>query len=172
MDTSEVFVEINVAQPLEALVDAEWIRAAVRAAITCAREDAIRPQGNEWTGERSLSTSVRITGDEEMRCLNNEYRGVDRTTDVLSFAFLEHTDNATLDVSPDWPVQLGDLIVSWPYAERQARELGHSLPTEVAWLVIHGTLQLLGYHHDTDARAEHMEGVERKALAFLGLNVS
>jgi probable rRNA maturation factor len=66
---------------------------------------------------------------------------------------------------------LGDIVISHAYASRQAAELGHSAEMELAWLVIHGTLQLVGYSHDTDEAAQTMEALEHAALQRLGFTV-
>jgi probable rRNA maturation factor len=60
------------------------------------------------------------------------------------------------------------VAVDIEYARRQAAELQHSLDMELSWLVIHGTLQLLGYHHANEEEAEHMESLETAALRALG----
>jgi probable rRNA maturation factor len=63
---------------------------------------------------------------------------------------------------------LGDVVIDIQYARRQALELEHSLAMEVAWLAIHGTLQLLGYAHATESEAAEMEALETEALRALG----
>ena len=83
------------------------------------------------------SLSVLLCGDARMRGLNRAFRGLDRPTDVLSFPSGEEGF-------------LGDLVVSVPYAARQARRLGHDLDREVQVLLAHGVLHLLGYDHETD----------------------
>jgi probable rRNA maturation factor len=100
-----------------------------------------------------------------MRVLNRTYRNVDSPTDVLSFAFTESGESI---VPPDSPRQLGDVVIDIQYARRQALELEHSLAMEVAWLAIHGTLQLLGYAHATESEAAEMEALETEALRALG----
>jgi probable rRNA maturation factor len=93
---------------------------------------------------------------------------VDSPTDVLSFSFVEKGAGQSLAQPPDAPTQLGDIAVSYPRVERQAEELGHSPEKELAWLIIHGTLQLLGYTHDADEDAARMEALEQVALRSLG----
>ncbi len=94
-----------------------------------------------------------------MRSLNRRYRGIDRTTDVLSFSFRE---GAFGDLRPD---ALGDIVVSVPQAERQAREAGHSLVREIEILLIHGLLHLLGYDHERGpSEARRMR---RREMQFL-----
>lgn len=96
------------------------------------------------------SFTVRFVGDSAMRRLNRDYRDVDRSTDVLSFPGA---------VSPDGR-HLGDVVVSIPYARRQAAETGQSLATELRVLLLHGLLHCLGYDHERD-RGE-MERLERR----------
>jgi probable rRNA maturation factor len=136
------------------------VQRAAHAAIEAASQDEATDLENQ-----AVEMSVRVTGDEEIHALNRIYRGVDRPTDVLSFALQEGEEAA---LPPDVPVQLGDVIVSYPYAARQAAELEHSVEMEMAWLVIHGTLQLLGYHHEDEEEAQHMESIETVALRSLG----
>ena len=100
--------------------------------------------------ENSAAIAVDITfvSDEEIAELNADYRGKPRPTDVLSFAQSESADDAkTFFAPPDAPLLLGDLIVSLETALRQSRALNHDLESEIAFLVAHGTLHLMGYDH-------------------------
>ncbi len=85
--------------------------------------------------------SIVFINDEFMHELNLKYRGIDRTTDVLSFAF-EDNNNICYNIR-----QLGEIFVSIPKMKEQAREYGHSEKRELAFLVVHGLLHLLGYDH-------------------------
>lgn len=87
--------------------------------------------------------SVRISNDEEIRKLNKKYFNRDFPTDVLSF-------NAENDANENGETYLGDIIVNKDQAERQAQEYGNDLKHEIAALVEHGVLHLLGVHHDDD----------------------
>ena len=91
------------------------------------------------------SLTVAVTTDARVRTLNRRFRGVSKPTDVLSFP-------------ADEPGELGDIVIARGVAARQARELGHSLATELRVLALHGLLHLLGYDHEQDdgrmARAE------------------
>lgn len=160
MITPRVDVLTAIDRPFEGRIGQDEIERAVQAALRAAAEDK---GGGPKDG--AVEVSVRVTGDAEIRQLNRTYRGVDRATDVLSFA-LQETGSPT--PASDAPLPLGDVIISYPYAERQAAELEHGVPMEVAWLVIHGTLQLLGYYHATDQEAERMEALEAVALRSLG----
>lgn len=91
--------------------------------------------------------SVTFCDNEYIRKLNNEHRNKDRATDVLSFPMYDF-DEAEPELNPDGTVTLGDIVISLERAAEQAAELGHSLEREVAFLVIHSTLHLLGYDHE------------------------
>lgn len=107
--------------------------------------------------------SVVLCDDPHIRALNHTHRGIDRPTDVLSFAMQEGDGQLEDD-----PV-LGDLVISIDTARRQADELGHPLDHELRVLLVHGLLHLLGYDHETSpADAEEMRAAERKLLARLG----
>ncbi len=85
--------------------------------------------------------SVLLTDDEEMTALNRQYRGRDRTTDVLSFSQQEGERSGLQ------PALLGDVVISLPAAARQARERSAALWDEVLVLLVHGVLHLLGHDH-------------------------
>jgi len=82
------------------------------------------------------SLGVRFVGDRAMRRLNRQFRGQDKTTDVLSF--------------PGEDAHLGDILVSVPTARRQATKAGHGVGGELKTLLLHGVLHCLGYDHETD----------------------
>lgn len=95
---------------------------------------------------------VVVTGDEAIRELNRDYLGKDRATDVLSFP-----DG---DLLPTGRTLLGEIVVSLDTARRQAAEAGHSELRELAELVLHGTLHLLGYDHADDRDRGEMNRLE------------
>ncbi|MCB1170856.1 MAG: rRNA maturation RNase YbeY [Leptospiraceae bacterium] len=109
---------------------------------------------------RPVMLSFSLVSDREMQALNRDFRGKDRTTDVLSFSQLEGMQ------FPDaGPLMLGDIVISRWQCMRQAREKGHSPERELLILTIHGLFHLLGYDHETSEEdAIHMEGLERKLL--------
>ncbi len=114
--------------------------------------------------------SVSITGDENMQALNREYRGLDETTDVLSFALTEENVNEGIPAfvtPPDDLLHLGEVIISYPQARRQAGEDPVMLKKEMALLVVHGILHLLGYDHDEPDREAEMKAVENGVLSEL-----
>ncbi|WP_461831904.1 rRNA maturation RNase YbeY [Aquifex sp.] len=94
---------------------------------------------------QGVELSVYITDDEEIRELNKTYRKKDKPTDVLSFPVNETINGLRI---------LGDVVISQDTAERQARELGHSLRDEIKRLLIHGIVHLLGYDHEKGGEEE------------------
>lgn len=148
--------------------DPEWLAAVVR----CGLEQVLPP-------DASGQVSLLIADDAVVRELNREYRGLDATTDVLSFS-AQHgghwqgddgddapvpLDGAAFPLPDGEPPPLGEIIVSLPQAMRQARAAGVPLRQELALLLAHGALHLLGYdHYDADEQAA-MQALERNALA-------
>lgn len=112
-------------------------------------------------GQGDAELSLVLCDDAFIHPLNRDYRGKDRPTDVLSFPQREG-DHADID-----DPLLGDVVISVETAARQAIEHGHSLDRELAVLLVHGILHLLGYDHIDDDEAEVMETEERRVLATL-----
>ena len=104
--------------------------------------------------QRDAEISLLFTDDAGIQELNRDYRGLDRPTDVLSFALLEAEDAAALP--PGLPLILGDIVISRPTAARQAAAYGHSELRETTFLFIHGLLHLLGLDQ-TRSLAEEQE---------------
>jgi probable rRNA maturation factor len=94
--------------------------------------------------------SINIIGDSQMRELNRKYRGIDRTTDVLSFPQSE---------GPDFTL-LGDILISIETAERHSKSYGVTLHEELKKLIIHGILHLLGHDHKKKKETEIMREKE------------
>jgi|ETNmetMinimDraft_33_1059910.scaffolds.fasta_scaffold114857_1 probable rRNA maturation factor len=113
-------------------------------------------------GHDSFELSIVITDDDNIHRINKEYRGVDAPTDVISFALFEAQGSFVMP--PDDTRHLGEAIISYPRALNQAREQKHSIERELAWLVIHGVLHLLGYNHETDADRQTMQTIESEIL--------
>jgi len=102
--------------------------------------------------------SILLAGDGRMRKLNRLYRGKDRTTDVLSFP--QVAGGGRYDA---FPCPLGDIVISLPQARRQAKEHGATFYEELARLLIHGLLHLLGYDHEKNAyQARKMRKLEQE----------
>ncbi len=110
-----------------------------------------------------VELSLVITNNRKMRQLNRKFRGIDRTTDVLSFALTE--DNTPFPMPPDSPLYLGEVIISYPQAVKQAEEYHHPVPKEIALLIIHGVLHLLGYDHEEPEQERRMRALEERILS-------
>lgn len=108
--------------------------------------------------------SVIFIDDEKMHEMNKEYRGIDRTTDVLSFA-LEDNDTFKPAIR-----QLGDIFISIPKMQEQAKEYNHSEKRELSFLVCHGLLHLLGYDHTKSKEDEKIQfGLQEEILNDLNI---
>lgn len=108
-----------------------------------------------------VELTIRIVDEAESQALNREYRRRDRPTNVLSFPF-EAPPGAVSDL-------LGDLVICAPVVAREASEQGKPLAAHWAHMVVHGVMHLLGYDHERDEEAEHMEALESDRLAALGI---
>ena len=116
----------------------------------------------DWIGQREATLTVTFIRDRAMRQLNRQYRGLDKPTDVLSFAYHEATDDPP---PPEEAGHLGDVVISVETAERYAGELGLTFERELEHLIIHGALHLAGYDHETDhGEMSRLEKRLRRAL--------
>ena len=113
----------------------------------------------EMEGVDSSIFSIVFIDDEKMHELNKTYRGIDRTTDVLSFAF-EDNNKLCYNIR-----QLGEIFISIPRMQEQAKEYGHSESRELSFLVVHGLLHLLGYDH-TKGEKEEKEMFSKQELVL------
>ena len=125
---------------------------------------ALRLEGYKGDG---AEVSVLYTDDSFISELNLRYRGVEGSTDVLSFALNEHEENEVrVEGVPD---VLGDIVVSLETASRQAEAEGKTLEQEVALLLAHGTLHLLGYDHDEPEKKAVMWKRQEEVLKEVGM---
>ena len=127
----------------------------------------------EYMGYPNAELSILVTGDRKMRVLNRQYRGMDKTTDVLSFPALEDKvalrDASGVEGGP--PVALGDIVISAPRALAQAGEIGQSLGDELSFLLVHGILHLVGYDHErSPSDKRRMEKKQKEIVGFLRRN--
>jgi probable rRNA maturation factor len=138
----------------------------VRAAASSAIAESRYP--NLAAGERAVELSVRLTGDEQVRALNAQWRGKDMATNVLSFPLAE--DGELASAVTDGPeLMLGDIVLARGVCEAEAAGKGVPVEAHALHLLVHGTLHLLGYDHHDEADAEDMEAREVRALARLGI---
>ncbi len=98
---------------------------------------------------RDAEVSVSVVGDRQMRSLNQKYRSLDKTTDVLSFGLNESgaDDRTQFIEAPDDVLRLGDIVVSYPQAVEEARTENKLVDDQIVFLVLHGLDHLLGKHH-------------------------
>jgi len=126
-------------------------------------EEAVREalKQSKATVTSAAELSVVLTDDAEQRDLNRDWRGIDKSTNVLSFPQIE----------PFGPVSgiLGDIILARETLEREAVEQGVSFEDHFTHLMVHGFLHILGYDHMDDDEALVMEGLETQILASLGV---
>ena len=113
---------------------------------------------------REIEICVVLTDDSEIHTLNRDYRGMDKSTNVLSFANLD-SDNAEEELAQEgMPFSLGDVIIAWDTMQREALEQNKEFLAHLRHMMVHGTLHLLGYDHMDDEGAAEMEGLEIKIL--------
>ncbi len=115
------------------------------------------------TVPKNAEFSVLFTDDAEQRTLNQQHRGKDSSTNVLSFPV------GDTPLPPGMPQPLGDISLAFETVEYEAQTGGITFDAHLRHLIIHGFLHLLGYDHDTDAEALVMESTETRALARLGI---
>lgn len=123
--------------------------------------------------------NILFTGEEEIREINAEARGIDRATDVLSFPMHEYDTPGNFDdISPDsfddfdpesGNLLLGDIVLCIPRVKSQAEEYGHSTLREFAFLIAHSALHLIGYDHMEPEEEQYMQKKQKEALDGLGI---
>src|SRR5580700_2867170 len=133
--------------------------AVIQRAIATAAEIA-----DADVGEAELA--VMLTDDAGIRTLNNNWRGIDKPTNVLSFPALQPTGPAGPD---DAPRMLGDIAIAYQTTRREADDEQKPFDHHLSHLAVHGFLHLIGYDHETDDDAEAMEALETEILAQLGI---
>jgi len=111
--------------------------------------------------EKRSELSVVLTGDSEVHRLNRLHRKKNKTTDVLSFPLLE---GKKLKNNPSGLIPLGDIVISLPQARRQAAQYGRKWRQELALLLVHGILHLLGYDHVTRWQEKRMFRLQDRLL--------
>lgn len=117
---------------------------------------------------KAVEVSLLITSDETVQDLNRYYRDEDHTTDVLAFALSERDETSVeFRTPPDGLEHLGEVVISYPQAARQANEHKHSVKSEIALLMTHGTLHLLGYDHGLEEEAGIMRAKEKAVMLSL-----
>ena len=150
----------------------DWLREAVEKAL-----------GVALPGIEACQVSLAVTCDETVRSLNRDYRGLDEVTDVLSFSpshsghwegetqppeaeYLETVEPSTPNFvyPPGEATPLGEVVIAYPQAQRQALQRGVPLDQELALLIVHGVLHLAGHDHMEPLEQTEMQEKERAAL--------
>ena len=146
-------IEVFVDEEFRGVVNGGWVKKIVRQVLKA--EGVASP----------FEVSLVFTNSETVRQLNRDYRGVDQLTDVLAFSMLpQKGTDSSFPLPPDGFTRLGEVIISYPQAAEQAKEQGHSPERELALLVIHGILHLLGYDHEEPEEESKMREREREFL--------
>lgn len=119
----------------------------------------------------NLYIDIILTNPENIRKINNQYRNIDKETDVLSFPMFEKEEIENLkDKGNDIEEALGDIIISIKKVQEQAEEYGHSFERELAYMLIHGFYHLMGYDHMNEEEKKQMREKEEGVLSKLNIN--
>ena len=146
-------IEISVDEEFRGRVDQGWVR---RIAQTVLKAEGVA---------HPYEVSLVFTDSEAVQQLNRDYRGIDEPTDVLAFYMLPQREGDDSFALPlDGVTRLGEVIISYPQAVEQAREQGYSTEKELALLIIHGILHLLGYDHEEPEEEDEMRKREKELL--------
>lgn len=118
-----------------------------------------------------LIITITLTTPSKIRKINNEYRQIDRATDVLSFPMFEKSELDKKIENNDFLYEdiLGDIIISVEKVKEQAKEYGHSFERELSYMVVHGFYHLMGYDHIEEKDKVIMRPKEEKILNKLGI---
>jgi probable rRNA maturation factor len=154
---ARIEAEIQIDAPFQEKVDGDPLREAALATV----------HHEKVNGPAELT--VAVVSDARMRLLNRTYRGVDETTDVLSFG---GSEGGRLVVPSGAPHYLGDVIISYPQADAQAERMGHSVLAEMQLLVVHGALHLLGHDHAEPEEKARMWSAQAQILRGIGAPVA
>ncbi len=157
-------MEINVLidEDYEGYLEASWLQSVAEQVLVAQDADS------------RLELGLVITGQEKVQQLNRSYLGKDEPTDVLAFSMLpeplatgESEAFSPFVQPPDGALHLGEVIISCPQAVIQAEEHRHSVKREIAILVIHGVLHLLGYEHNKPELERQMRAKEAEILSYI-----
>ncbi len=146
-------VELQIDDAYRGIIDRRFLRQVLHQALA---QEKVPP----------AELCLTITSDEHLQELNRTFRQVDAATDVLSFPLLS-PQGGPFVAPPDGLLHLGDIVISYPRAQEQAQQYGHSLQREMAYLIVHGLLHLLGYDHQSQEDWERMRWREEGILAAL-----
>ena len=134
------------------------------AAAACAAALVQTPHAGIGDLATAVEVAVRLSDDAEVQALNRDYRGKDKPTNVLSVPMVQADLLDGLANSDDGEILLGDIVLAAETVAREAGEKHVSIADHTTHLIVHGLLHLLGYDHEDEGQAEHMEMLERSAL--------
>ncbi len=154
-DPHSVSLHVQVEEPFAANVSSDWLRSIAQKVLAASEAERQGP----------VALTLLVTDDETVRALHRAYLGVDAPTDVLSFG----GESPDFVAPPDAEHYLGDVVISYPRAQEQASAAGHPVEAELALLVVHGVLHLLGYDHVRPEDKAVMWKRQTDILARLGL---
>ncbi|MFH1003542.1 MAG: rRNA maturation RNase YbeY [Chloroflexota bacterium] len=155
MKTAGMEIDVTIDEPFQGQLEEDWLRRVARQVLV-----------SEGAGD-DVEMGLVVTGQEQIRQLNRDYRRKDEPTDVLAFALRPEENppgSPPFITPPDGQRHLGEVVVSYPQSLLQAAEQGHPVSREVATLIIHGGLHLLGYDHQTDQQEAAMRAREAAIL--------
>ena len=171
---TERLIDVRIFPRFRRALSMEWLSNIAEAALA---EGSTPPSA----GSSRRNMSLVVADDVTVQELNRDYRGLDETTDVLAFSsqhwghyegedepkvFRDGEPFVTPEGHHDF---VGEVIISYPQCQRQADARGRNVEDELALLVTHGVLHLLGYDHVEPEDEQEMQALERKALAAVGL---
>jgi probable rRNA maturation factor len=150
-------MEINVLidEDLEECLEVSWLRSVAEQVLVA--QDA----------GSGAELGLVITGQERVQQLNRSYLGRDEPTDVIAFSMLPAADLTHFVTPPDGMLHLGEVIIAYPQAVTQAEEHHHSVKREIAILIIHGVLHLLGYEDEKPEKKRQMVAREGEILSYI-----
>ena len=155
-------VDVDILSTFKRRVTKTWLRNIATVAL------------NRFTPSKPVGISVLIADDSTLRELNLRYRGINETTDVLAFSFHEPPYNEPEDLTGfDFPShgtdELGDIVISYPQAIRQAKENKKTIHSELALLLVHGVLHIMGYDHAEEEEERVMWAKQDEILEMVTL---
>jgi probable rRNA maturation factor len=150
-------IDVRIAPPFRTAVRAAWLRAVARRTL----------EAEGVAG--AVQAGVVVADDETVRDLNQRFLGLDEPTDVLSFG-LAAAEDAPFALPPEEVASLGEVVIAYPTALRQAQAAGRSVEAEFAHLLVHGLLHLLGYDHQRPHDGRAMRRREEEILVALPLS--
>ncbi len=148
-------ITIEVPESYRPLVDIELLQQAIGCVLAAERAEG--------------DLTVKITDDDEVAALNQQFLGKEGPTDVLSFPAGPDDDAFVLPPDEARTPYLGDILIALPYTQRQAPRAGRSLRDELTLLAVHGALHLLGYDHATPEEKREMWARQNAILSGLGI---